>query len=474
MSQEEELIRSTTHAIASTVREVAPLRLEAALDQRRPAARGPRRRGGGHGRRGWSRGAPLAAAAVVVALAIALVIVRDIPNGGSVAPNASNSTAGPGSVPRYYVVLKQLAGDTNSGAQYNQIVVGDSQTGNTLATLSPPARTAFESVTAADDDRTFVVFAVTSSNGNFAGSAKDTTLTGSWYAVRLAPGTAHPARLSRLPIEPMTEPATTGGYPNVGVDYFLDTFGSAVSGSGEELAVPEQTGTWGLTVKVFSVATGQLLHDWTTTDHSIGQESSLTWIDGDRQLALESRTQIVGQNNSLTSVTTVREWPVAGPVTGDLAAVSKVVWSVPMGKGTSAALENCTEAVVGGADVISADGKTLSCGTASGHYTTESISFLTFPLTISPAAAAKSGLGYRTDYLESPVKVKGSYSPDVLWASPSGDTLIAALVPYTGTSAAVAYGLHIGVVSDGTFTPLAIPPHLLPAGQQLQTMQIAF
>jgi hypothetical protein len=477
MSREEDLIRSTTRAIASTVREVPPLRLEPAAGELRSPARAPRRprRGSGHRSRWWSWGAPLTAAAVVVALAIALVLVRDIPNGRVVPKNPATST-GPGAVPRYYVVLKQLAGDVNSNSQRNDIVVGDSLTGKTLATFAPPAHTAFESVTAAADDQTFVVFAVTSSNGEFTVSAKNATLTGSFYEVRLAPGTGDPARLSRLPIQPITVPATVNGYPSVGLDEFIDSFATVLSGSGKELAVPVDTGL-GLAVKVFSVATGQLLHDWTTNDRSIAQEPSLTWIDGDRELALESRSQTVhqvGSKYSVSSATTVREWPVAGPASGDLGAVSKVVWDVPAGKGASAALENCTGPVVGGVDVISADGKALSCGTASGWYATESISFLTFPLTISPTAAAKGGTGYRTDYLESPVKAKGSYSPEVLWTSSSGDTLIGAVIPIVGGSVPAANGLHIGVISHGKFTPVRLPSNLLPAGQQLQADQIAF
>ncbi len=111
MSREEDLIRSTTRAIASTVREVPPLRLEPAADELRSPARAPRRARGGSGRqrRWWSWGAPLTAAAVVVALAIALVLVRDIPNGGVVSPSPATST-GPGGVPRYYVALTQFSG----------------------------------------------------------------------------------------------------------------------------------------------------------------------------------------------------------------------------------------------------------------------------------------------------------------------------------------------------------------------------
>ena len=478
MSREEDLIRSTTHAIASTVREVPPLRLEPAADELRSPARAPRRLRGGRQRGWWSWGAPLTAAAVVVALAIALVLIRDIPNGGAASSNRSTSTTGPDGAPRYYVALKQLAGDLNSSTQRNDIVVGDSLTGKTLATFASPARTAFESVTAAADDRTFVVFAVTSSTGSFGvPQTKDATMTGSWYEVRLAPGTAHPARLTHLPIRPETVPSSYNRPPAEEFIYFINSFGTVLSASGQELAVPEWAPANGLAVKVFSVATGQLLHDWATNDRTIGDDPSLTWIDGDRELALESRSQItnqVGSHYSVTSVTTVREWPVAGSASGDLGAVSKVVWAVPTGKGTSAALENCTEPVVGGADVISADGKTLSCGTASGWYTTESISILTFPLTISPTAAAKSGTGYRTDYLQSPVKAKGHYSPEVLWASSSGDTLVGAVIPEVGGAVPAANGLQIGVISHGTFTPVRLPASLLPAGQQLQPYQIAF
>ena len=39
------------------------------------------------------------------------------------------------------------------------------------------------------------------------------TLTGSWYELRLAPGTAHPASLTRLPIKPWSWPDSST-YPN--------------------------------------------------------------------------------------------------------------------------------------------------------------------------------------------------------------------------------------------------------------------
>ena len=144
MSREEDLIRSTTQAIASTVREVPPLRLDPAAGELRSPARAPRRPRGGSGRprRWWSWAAPLTAAAVVVALAIALVIIKDLPNGGRVPSKAPTST-GPGGIPRYYVALSPAS--SKSGAP-NGLVVGDSLTGKTITTFTPPAGTSFESV----------------------------------------------------------------------------------------------------------------------------------------------------------------------------------------------------------------------------------------------------------------------------------------------------------------------------------------
>jgi hypothetical protein len=459
VSREEDLIRSTTHAIASTVREVPPLRLEPAAEELRSPAHAPRRGRGNSGRqrrwRTWA--APVTAAAMVVALAVALVVVKDIPNDGA-APQkpAASTSAGPGGVPRYYVALKQLAGDMNSGNQRNDIVVGDSLTGKTLATLAPPAKTAFESVSAAADDRTFVVFGVRSSNGSFQATAKEATVTGVWYEVRLAPGTAHPARLTELHIKPQTVP---GSYEGPAMYALINSFAVALSGSGQEIAVPEWTAPHGgLALKVYSVATGQLLHEWTANASShLAEEPSLTWIDGDRELALVSRMQILAPNlKSVTMDVTVREWPVAGPASGDLVADSKVVWNLPAWGNPTTTLQSCVEPVVGGPVVISADGKTFSCPTAGGSGVYDHLSFHTYPLSASTTATTQGTIDYQVTF----GKEQGLNSPDILWTSPSGDTLIGAFFPYDGSPAAVANGVHVGVISHGKFTPLPIPASL--------------
>src|SRR5262245_37507797 len=105
---------------AREIRAAPPLRLPS-----EPAAGAGR----GHRPRRWIRwAAPLAAAVVVVALAIALVLIKDIQNGSAV-PSSTAAPAGPHGVPRYYVALKQFAGKAGNVTEQNGIVVGDSLTG---------------------------------------------------------------------------------------------------------------------------------------------------------------------------------------------------------------------------------------------------------------------------------------------------------------------------------------------------------
>jgi len=456
MTREEDLIRSTTRAVAATVREVPPLRLEPSADELRSGAGGSRGAARAGGPRRWQPWlAPLAAAAVVVALALSLVLVKVRPNGGAVPVN--RPTAGPGGTPRYYAALRQLAGDFYSPSQRNDVVVGDSLTGSTVATIEPPAHTAFESITAAADDRTFVIFALTSSTGFFQPVRGRSQLTGSWYAVRLAPGTAEPARLTRLPIKPLPEPDPSVG---MALGSFADTRGTVLSASGRELAVPVSTAQNGLTVRVFSVATGRLLHQWATQDQSVALEPSLTWIDGDRKLALLSRSTLIQPHAKFQSNdVTVREWPVEGPASGDLVRASKVVWNLPtvLRKNTrQTTVQACTEPVVSAPVVISADGTTFSCAIAGGPYPSEPVSFRTYPLAASTTATAPGTLDY-----QAVLTGQGRYALGIGWASPSGQTLIGVLFPVNfNTAAALPRGLRVGVICGGKFAPLPVPASL--------------
>ncbi|HTR94058.1 MAG TPA: hypothetical protein VMI73_20180 [Trebonia sp.] len=442
-------------AAMSAAADLAAREIPAAPPLRLPPESAPATRRG-HAPRGWIRWlVPLAAAAAVIALAISLALIKDIQNGSMVPPNPSTTT-GPGGVPRYYVALEQLAGQQGASLPRSGIVAGDSLTGGTLTTFAPPAGTTFASVTAAADDLTFVVFAVTSSTGSFSPKAK-TTLTGRWYQVRLSPGAASPARLTPLPVKPvilLRDTSAEAGWAALGA-----SFATALSGSGRELAVPEWVAPHGLAVKVFSVATGRLLHDWTTSDPSLHQEQqpSLMWIDGDRSLALLSSRSM----SAVLSETAVREWPVAGSARGDLAAVGKVVWSLQNTSGSDTTLQNCLYEEPGGVH-ISADGKTFSCATSAATADGGEVKFYTFPLAASTTVTAKGRLDAQLRLRDN---LGGQYLAQVLWASPSGGTLIGTwirgvLTPVSsqgGSSARGAPGLSIGVISHGRFAPLHFP-----------------
>jgi len=448
-------------AAMSAAAEVAAAEIPAAPPLHLPPEQAP---GASRGRapRPWSRWSrwsrwtiPLTAAAAMVVLAVALVLIKDIPNGSVVPPNTS--TAGPGGVPRYYVALKQLATYTDVATPPAGIVVGDSLTGGTLATFAPPAGTTFASVTAAADDLTFAVFAVASSTGSFTHKAK-TTLAGRWYQVRLSPGAARPARLTLLPVKPvilLRDTTEEAGWAALDA-----SFAAALSGSGRELAVPEWVGTHALAVQVFSVATGRLLHDWTMNDRSLNQAARpyLTWIDGDRSLALLT----IRSSSAALAVTTVREWPDAGPATGDLAAVGKDVWTLRNTPGPTTTLQDCLSGAPGGVQ-ISADGKTFSCATSTTAVHGGHVSFYTFPLAASTTVTAQGRLDASLRFRDNP-RVS-EYLAQVLWASPSGSPLIgmwtgavAVAVSSSGSgSAPAAPGQSIGVISHGRFTPLHFP-----------------
>ena len=139
MTPAERVVRAATRAYGETVTEVRPLDLAAAASQANGAP--PRRK-----RRFPAWLAPVAAAAAVVALAVSLVIVRNIP--ARPAPAA-------GGVPRYYAALTPQARQ-----EFQTLpVVLDTLTGARLATLTPARGHWFTAVTAAADDRTFVVAA---------------------------------------------------------------------------------------------------------------------------------------------------------------------------------------------------------------------------------------------------------------------------------------------------------------------------
>jgi hypothetical protein len=453
MSREEDAIRATTRAIAASVRDVPPLRLEPRPGELWSPGRGSRRgRAGrsGHRVRLWLT--PVAAAAVVVAVAVALVLVRGSQNGSVVPPPPPTATA-PGGVPRYYVALDPVMGTPNSA---NGLLVGDTVTGDVLDVITPPAHMSYQSVTAAADDRTFLAFA-TETGGSW--------MAGQWYRLVLAPGAAHVITVTSTAI------AQQSG-----------VVASALSGSGTELAVAEHGPATGQQrVIVFSLATGRALRTWSTQDApamwtgGTAQQNLLTWIDGDRAIAFSAHDQAAGTES-------VRRLNLGGlPADGDLIADSQLIWSTRPG----APATECGF----GTPVVSADGQTIACDTSgvrslSAGHVQWTITWRVYRASAQAPAAGKYTIAYQVTRQEPGNSSAGM--ADTLWVGPSGSALVGewAISPApqptasqatsgSGTSATLslplgAFGgaVHVGVISHGAFTPLPVSPGILSLPRQ--------
>ncbi len=468
MSATEDRARAAMRAIAATVDDAPPLE----LGQPDRATRGRRRAGGppgGPGHRWQPWAAPLTAAAVVIAVALSLVLVKDLPGGGRVPAGRATATSGPAGsvpagVPRYYVTLKELPRKNSAALDGGQfaLVVADAATGKTLATVTPPANTTFQSVSAAADDRTFAVLAVSSATWFRTNRG---TLTASWYKLVVRPGSVGPdrVRLSRLPVKPWSWTAVSGDLNQASSPGQI--YSAALSDSGQELAVGDipavpagsKPQNWS-EVKVFSVATGQLLHDWTADDPNAkliapgmlelaavpAGTPGLTWIDQDRALAVIT-TSASGKAGA------VRRLNVSGPAGGSLLADSTVLWSGQ----PSTIYQGLGSTLSAWPPQVTADGESIigvsytSPGAKPGR-----ANFGTLPLAAGSAARHRLRLVYTTTL--PPFKNgSGGFSLVVLWASPPGDTMIVSVV-INGANGS-PQSARFMVVSHGQATPLAIP-----------------
>ena len=243
MSTTEGRAGAAIRAIAATVSHALTVRLGRPQEPGRPPGQG-RRPGRGPRRGHWTVLAPVAVGVTVVAVAVALVVGRNASSGPATAfPPASSSpapsatapvTAGnqpaADAVPEYYVALIE--------AGKRHLVVGNTFTGKTIATVEAPANTTLQAVYGgAADDRTFIV-AGDPVRGLYAGP--------DWYVLRMAPGSKTPARLIPLPLPVRQHPA-----------------GVALSPDGTEVAVALPGSPAKLSI--YSAATGKLLRQWSTT-----------------------------------------------------------------------------------------------------------------------------------------------------------------------------------------------------------------
>jgi hypothetical protein len=434
MTPVEDIVRSTTRAIAETVREVPSLKLSPGADELVPAAPAsaepvalaPRAR-----RRSRAWLAPVAAAAAVLAIAVSLVIVRDIPNGRGVPPADQPSAS---SVPRYYVAASQLG---KHPAVYS-LVIGDTRTGARLAAVAPPRGSTFQGVTGAADDRTFVVSSMPSS------PVPRESLPVTWYLLRIAPGAAG-YTLTKLAIPDVRSWAVEG---------------IALSGSGRELAMTlfpvsakHQAGSPWWELRVYSVATGKLLRTWSSTEQNgfapvvtvpgLQDNRALTWVDSDHSIAFPTFGAPGQESERLLDVT------ARG---GNLITHSRVIWSMPV-RGSQRCLL--------GSPRVTADGKSVVCNMVPVRGGKQDHSRLAFGwLAYSLSAPGVPHVLYKVTVHASSQDASMS---NVLWSAPSGRTLI---IDWAfGRSLTSAAGFEVvrsGIVSDGRFRPLPSVPAILP------------
>jgi hypothetical protein len=440
----EDRVRAATRARTALVSDVRPLDLPAVPGHAPP------------GRHRWvAWAAPAAAAVAVAAIAVSLATLRPMPNAPA-APTAPTASAVSGTLPEYYAALDNPSGPITQilGGQQQTPVsvrVGDDRTGKLVATVKPPAGETFTGLTGAADDRTFVVAAERFPVEPGLATANPVA----WYLVRLTPGRAYPVTLTRLPIP--GEPAGS------------QVSAIALAPGGRELAVMFQRNVWSgktgpLMVRLYSLATGSAVRTWTvdTKGFPAGfgwyfgrySNTALTWLGGGRTLAVTYGINGGGNGPPIGSATfsnvTIRAIAADSP-SGKLLARSKVIFRLPNG-----AYCNTVQ--------LTSDAKTVLCGKYGGN--TEKRSAAYAPMFVAySVATGKSRLLYQ---------LKGAYQlglGDVLWASPTGSTLLGAVYaektwPRLGAKPGPVYQA-VGLLTKGVFKPVRFPLTAVPLAGEI-------
>lgn len=419
-------------------------------------------------RRPWAAWiTPLAAAAAVIMLAITLVAVRSNPN-GPVVP-ATKPTPASDSVPAYYAELVQEPGNAENP---DQIQVRNTLTGKLVAAVNPATGATFAGITGAADDRTFVVDTQPGAiQGPNSDPSKQSVRPRTWYLLRLSPGSARPASLTRLRIPP-----TPAGSAVMGI---------SLSPDGTKLAAAFQTPGWGIsptgsmTLRVYSLRSGAVLRSWTAPygkDRYLfppatgpsDDNLSLAWTGDGTALAFGQLTLARGLVNdgalppaqALTSEE-VRELPYTTPSGANLLS-ARVAFTFPGGAQHAAAGLNCGEAATTDL-VFSAGGQLLCEGTAR----------VRDPGSISAGNCASGRPWYQFGLLEYPTsgaaRTVAQYAANCagqsallpLWTSPSGSTQLGLL---SLQNSAAETSLAFGFFRDGKFSAIPTPAALASAG----------
>lgn len=409
----EDRVRAATRARTDLVHDIRPLELPADLPGR---SRRPR-----SARRWLNWGAPVAAAALVAALALALGLLRQAaaPQSAPIAPASARPVAA--SIPRYYVALASLIGTaanpggtpvTTRPPARQRAVVADDRTGRSLATITPPSGQSFTGVTAAADDRTFVL-------SGWDSAARETTL----YLLRVTPGAGHPAKLAKLPVGSLASQIS----------------GLALSPDGRAVAIMFSSSS--LQLRTYSVMSGTLLGTWQTdTAYWIPRSGganafALSWLADGRHVSFRFDAYA---KNSIDHLVTVRTLDVAS-AGHDLLAESQRVLQLPLAITQPAPVEPCA------ASLATPDGKDVVCGASVTAARDKGKCLSEPPSLVSFAAASVTAL-----YRFPGSCLSGIAVP--LWTDASARDVIGYASVAPNDTGSEAY--QFGVITAGRLTPL--------------------
>jgi hypothetical protein len=395
-----------------------------------------------------SRIATVAAVAGVGALVTAMAIGVAAPS--VAAPIAATRSAPAAAhaaspaVPKYYLALPGGNNFANVPGS-RTAVVGDTLTGKQLLTIRAFGTDKFVTVSAAADDRTFVLGANPNPQPPAIPSATE------WYLVHITPGTKFRATERKLRI------------PGPGKDDW--DAATALSPNGKEVAV---LGTYEATypapdldwVRIYSAATGALLHSWSGLPNAPwGGYTTLAWTDGGRQLA-------IGYTFPLTPAGSKRSWPYigvrlldVGRPGHDLTTDSRLAWSklqAASGLSRPTPLTCAPDLRV----VVSADGTVVCAGYGLLRDYTPNPFAKTCPAVPDWASVGFVAYSTSTGKEVGPLfQYDTNCAPgntDVLWTSAAGDTVIGYYS--LGGLFASKPVFRFGVFSHGAYSPLPLPP----------------
>jgi hypothetical protein len=421
----EDRVRAATRARTDLVRDIRPLQLPDELPAR---GRYRRRARPVRAARHWlTWGAPLAAAALVIALALVLVQLRQAPAPPSHPATPASAPPIPAAIPRYYVALADPSPSLVASGM--KAVVGDDQTGRTVAVLNAPARQSFYGVTGAADDRTFVLV-------GYAATREST-----WYLLHLTPGAAHPAQLTRLPIQPVK----------------AHVAGLALSPDGRELAVMWRTATTRTnavtSLAVYSMSSGAAVHTWITRGDNANamgggaNAQALAWVDGDRSVDFSWGMPTGFSQGYQVGTETIRTIDVAAPG-ADLLADSRVAVRLPFLVNADKAKTRHSAPCA--SELTASDG-TVVCGTTNiGDLPFEEVCS-----TVPPVFATYSGTtGKQLKVLYQWHGKCMDAQATPVWTDSAGRHVIAFLLLSEKDNNQTSQTFKFGLIADGQFTPL--------------------